>query len=126
MGMERPPTIVLVQGVRSSKGQVACALFASADGFPSKQDKAHVGQVVEAKAGSIEFEFEGVPHGQYAISVLHDENNNGRLDTNILGMPREGYGVSGNAYRRFGPPRYPDALIDLGPGAAVVIPMRYP
>ena len=124
--MESASTKVLVQGVRSSDGQVACALFASAEGFPSEQDKALVGQVLVAKAGTVEFEFEGVPHGRYAISVLHDENNNGRLDTNLLGMPREGYGVSGNAFRRFGPPRYPEALIDLGPGAAVVIPMRYP
>ncbi|MFK8001724.1 MAG: DUF2141 domain-containing protein [Polyangiales bacterium] len=124
--MDRAQTRILIQGVRNSDGQVACALFSSADGFPSEQDKAIHGKVLSAKAGTIEFEFEGVPHGQYAISVLHDENNNGRLDTNILGMPREGYGVSGNAFRRFGPPRYPEALIDLGPGAAVVIPMRYP
>ena len=124
--MERSPTRILIEGVRSDRGQVACALFAAADGFPSEQDKASVGQVASAKSGTLEFVFEGVPHGRYAISVLHDENSNGRLDTNLLGMPQEGYGVSGDAFRRFGPPRYADALIDLGPGAAVVIPMRYP
>ena len=124
--MAQGPTKVLVQGVRSGDGQIACALFASHEGFPDEQDKAAHGKVLVASAGTVEFEFDEVPLGKYAISVLHDENNNGRLDTNFLGMPREGYGVSGDAYRRFGPPRYDDALVELGPGLTLVIPLRYP
>ena len=124
--MDRMDSKILVQGVHNSHGQVACALFNSAEGFPSEQDKAIVGQVLRARAGTVEFQFEDVPPGKYAVTVLHDENENGKLDTNLLGMPREGYGVSGNAYRRFAPPRFPDALVDLGPGVTLVIPVRYP
>ena len=40
--------------------------------------------------------FDGVPAGRYALMVIHDENGNGRLDTNLVGMPVEGYGFSNN------------------------------
>jgi uncharacterized protein (DUF2141 family) len=30
--------------------------------------------------------------GKYAIAVIHDENCNGKLDTNMFGIPKEGYG----------------------------------
>jgi uncharacterized protein (DUF2141 family) len=39
-------------------------------------------------------DFEGIPSGTYALVVLHDENMNGKLDTNWLGVPKEGYGFS--------------------------------
>jgi len=41
--------------------------------------------------------------GKYAVSVFHDENSNGKLDTNFLGIPREGVGASNNAKGHFGP-----------------------
>jgi uncharacterized protein (DUF2141 family) len=46
--------------------------------------------------------------GTYAVSVFHDENSNGKLDRNILRMPKEGVGVSNNAAGHFGPPKFDD------------------
>jgi uncharacterized protein (DUF2141 family) len=51
-------------------------------------------------------EFAGVAPGPYAVSVVHDENSNGRLDTNFIGIPREGAGASNNAKGHFGPPKF--------------------
>ena len=47
--------------------------------------------------------FKDLPDGQYAIRYIHDENGNNELDTNIFGIPKEGFGFSNDAYGRFGP-----------------------
>jgi len=47
--------------------------------------------------------------GQYAIKVFHDENANGELDINFLGIPKESYGFSNHARGRFGPPPFAEA-----------------
>jgi len=63
--------------------------------------------------------------GPYAVSVLHDENGNGRMDA-VLGIPREGFGFSRNPAVRFGPPDFEDALIELDAGSTDhVVRLRY-
>ena len=57
--------------------------------------------------------FEDVPAGTYAIICFHDENDNGELDTNWLGVPTEKFGFSNNKMGMFGPPKYKDCLISL-------------
>lgn len=51
-------------------------------------------------------EFSGIAPATYAISVFHDENSDGKLATNFIGIPREGVGASNNAKGRFGPPKF--------------------
>jgi uncharacterized protein (DUF2141 family) len=97
---------VEISGVHSDKGQVLCALFSSAEAFPKKADKAVArltAKVVERRAVC---DFTGVASGTYAVSVVHDENSNGKLDTNFIGMPREGVGASNDAKGHMGPPKF--------------------
>lgn len=100
---------VSVVGTRSSKGFVLALLFAAEDGFPDKPERA----IAQAKApiseGQAELVFSGIRPGNYAISIIHDENNNGKLDMNFLGIPKEGVGASNNSKKRMGPPRFEDA-----------------
>ena len=117
---------IRVQGVRNSDGLVACALFDRPGPFPGQQNSAACGEALPASAGSMEFVFDDLPPGRYAISVLHDENANGRMDTNFLGMPKEGYGISNGALRRFGPPRFEEAAVVVRPGDELSIALRYP
>ena len=97
---------VEITGLRSNAGQVLCALYSSADGFPTKPDKA----VAKAKSAiadrTASCEFAGVAAGTYAVSVVHDENSNGKLDRNFIGMPKEGVGASNNAKGHMGPPKF--------------------
>ena len=51
---------------------------------------------------------------EYALSIFHDENNNGELDTNFIGIPKEPVALSNNARPKFGPPKYKDAVFTLG------------
>lgn len=57
--------------------------------------------------------FDDVPAGRYALMVIHDENGNGRLDTNLIGMPVEGYGFSNNP-RVMRRPTFEEAAFDVG------------
>lgn len=87
--------VVDVGTLRNTGGFLGCRLFSSADGFPeSGKDVVEV-RVVIAGA-TTRCVFPNVSAGIYAIAVMHDENDNRRLDKNFLGVPTEGYGVSNN------------------------------
>ncbi len=97
---------VTVLKLRNHNGVVLVSLYKEGKGFPDEPGKA-VGKekafIVDKTATII---FKSVPSGSYAIAILHDENNNQRLDKNGLGVPKEGYGFSNNASAPFGPPSY--------------------
>jgi uncharacterized protein (DUF2141 family) len=54
-----------------------------------------------------------LPPGKYAVSCFHDEDNNGKLTTNLFGIPQERYGFSNNARGKFGPPPLKDQLFQV-------------
>ena len=96
---------VEIERLRSDKGQVLCSLFPSSDGFPKDSQKAvaHAASPISDNRASCKFS--EVKPGMYAVSVFHDENSNGKLDTKLLGIPREGVGASNDARGHFGQPR---------------------
>ncbi len=83
---------------RNSTGTIGCALFASTEGFPHEFLR-HANRVVVMKIQDTQASchFVDVPPGTYALAVIHDENMNGKLDTNWMGVPQEGYGFSNKA-----------------------------
>jgi uncharacterized protein (DUF2141 family) len=97
---------VEINGMRSDKGQVVCSLFSSAADFPKNTANAvaHAQSAISDRHAVCEFP--GIAPGTYAISVFHDENSNGKMDTNFMGIPREGVGASNNAAGHFGPPKF--------------------
>jgi len=107
---------VEISGLHSDKGEVRCALFSSAGDFPKKADKAAARTKAGISHGNALCEFLGITPGTYAISVFHDENSNGKLDTNFMGIPREGVGASNNALGHFGPPKFDAAAFRFAGG----------
>jgi len=107
---------VEIAGFRNDKGRVLCALYSSADGFPEKSDKALVHANSPISSGHAVCEFAGTAAGTYAVSVFHDENSNGKLDRNFMGIPREGVGASNNARGHFGPPKLEAAAFRFSGG----------
>ena len=107
---------VEVERLRNDKGQVVCALYSSSDGFPKNSEKAvaHANSQIADKRAICEFS--GIEAGTYAVSVFHDENSNGKLDTNFLGIPREGVGASNDARGHFGPPKFDAAAFHFSGG----------
>ena len=107
---------VEVVGMRSDKGQIFCALYSSADGFPKESQKAIRRQTSSISDKKASCEFSGIVPGTYAVSVFHDENSIGKLDTNLLGIPREGVGASNDARGHLGPPKFHAAAIQFAGG----------
>ena len=101
---------VEVTNIKSGEGMILIGLFDSEDNFLSKSIK---GEKVKAKEGKIKTSFDNIPSGVYAISVIHDENNNGNLDSNFLGIPKEPYGISMEGKNMFGPPSYQKAKFEV-------------
>jgi uncharacterized protein (DUF2141 family) len=114
-----------VTGLRSAKGRVLACLTAQPRAFPDCEHDPHAFTANVPAAASVELAFANVPPGRYAISLFHDENGNGHLDTRMM-MPREGYGFSRDAPVRFGPPPFARAAFAVGSERQLqVIRMRY-
>ena len=107
--------VVEVGGVRSDEGRVMLALHTEQEGveFPDEAG-AVTGAWTEARTGTWRLVFRDVPDGRYAVTVIHDENGNGELETNLLGVPVEGYGFSNDAEGFMGPPTFADASVEVG------------
>lgn len=96
---------VTVTELRSAKGQILACLTARPDAFPDcSKDPGALTAIVDA-GRTVRFTFRGVVPGTYAISLLHDENGNGKADKALM-IPREGFGFSRDAKLRMGPPRF--------------------
>jgi uncharacterized protein (DUF2141 family) len=105
---------VRVQGV-TAKGKV---LVAVCDKTTFLKDCAYSGSA-PAKAGETVVTVDGVPAGSWAVLSYQDENDNGKLDRNVLGIPKEPYAFSRDARGRFGPPSFEDAAFELRDEKAV-------
>ncbi len=117
---------VEVVGIKHGEGQIGVSVFSAAEGFPGKHEKALYNTVVPSAEGTVTVTFPDVPAGRYAISVMHDENGNTSLDTNLFGIPKEGWSVSNNVPARFGPPKFDEAVVSFQPGNPPIrITMRY-
>jgi uncharacterized protein (DUF2141 family) len=115
---------VNVTNIKSTKGTIRVGLFTTEDNFLKKAVK---GKVIPATPGEIMVRFENLEPGIYAVSVIHDENENGELDKNIFGIPKEGFAFGNNAMGNFGPPSFQEAKITLADTDLVrqVINLRY-
>ncbi len=107
--------LVTVTGLKDATGEVGCALYASADGFPMEPAKA-VQQWLPSQAGQTECRFTDLAPGRYAVAISHDGNGNRRTDTGIFGIPKEAWGVSNNVRPGMRPPRFEEAAIMIAGG----------
>ena len=114
-----------VTGLRSAKGQVLICLTREAEHFPDCSGSATARTAI-VPASRPTTSFDDLSQGNYAIAVLHDENGNGRADTTLGLIPREGFGFSRDAPVRMGPPKFEQAAFPLsGDDISHAIRMRY-
>ncbi|MDA8768858.1 DUF2141 domain-containing protein [uncultured Winogradskyella sp.] len=101
---------VSITGLDSNRGQLLVGLYNTEEHFLDKRFKSEIVEISN-KTGTLVFT--NIPKGTYAISFIHDENSNGKMDTNFLGIPKEDYGCSNNARGTLGPPKWKDAKFEL-------------
>ena len=117
---------VEISGVRNNKGVLLLSLYNQSIGFPENSDKAFSKRVLKATAGKISTEWTSLVTGNYAIAVLHDENKDAKMNTNLFGIPLEGFGFSNNKIGLAGPPSFQRASVDVKMGVnRIVINLRY-
>jgi uncharacterized protein (DUF2141 family) len=105
-----PGIHVKILNIRNSTGAVACALFESPAGFPAEfLHSATNIMMIKIRDTHARCDFEDIPPGTYALAVIHDENMNGKLDLNRLGVPTEGYGFSNDAKALLSAPSFSSA-----------------
>jgi uncharacterized protein (DUF2141 family) len=106
---------VRVTGARNTKGKIWVNLFQDAQGFPDDPSKAiqQRSAEVDPSTMSAQVTFKDLPQGSFAVSVLHDENGNGKMDKNFVGMPKEGYGASNNPPKKRRAPTFDEAKFSL-------------
>lgn len=115
--------IVKIQNLKNSNGDILIGLYDNASNFPRK---VATGKVVKVTEKEMEVKFQDIRPGEYAVSVLHDENQNKDMDQGKLGIPKEGYGFSNNATGVIGPPSFKKARFHVPDGdSSITINMKY-
>ena len=99
---------VRVEGIRDNKGEIGVALFNSPKGYPTHLEHAYEPKWLSLAEGpkAVDVVFEGIPFGDYAVSVLHDENGNRKLERSTLGFPEEGVGFSNDQKVKLSAPSF--------------------
>jgi uncharacterized protein (DUF2141 family) len=119
-GWQRPvaqtPTdgavLVRMDGFHNRNGRAQIALFNGDNGFPNATNALRKASAT-IQDGAIVVRFESLPYGTYAISMYHDENEDGTLNKGLFGIPAEGYGFSNNVTHRTRAARFKEASFTL-------------
>ncbi len=117
-----------VDGLRNSVGVVGTAIFTSAQGWPEDMSKAfrHGPTPIAAGERQATAVWDNLPPGDYGVVVIHDENRNHKLDRNIFGWPKEGFGFANNPHVGLSAPPFNQALVHIAcPVTETTIHMIY-
>lgn len=98
--------------IKIIQGQIYVGLYTSEGDF-MKDDENFRNCITPVSDNTAQCILENIPNGKYAISVFHDENGNGKLDTGMFGIPKEPYGFSNNARGTFGPPSFHSSSFEV-------------
>ncbi|HEY5713146.1 MAG TPA: DUF2141 domain-containing protein [Allosphingosinicella sp.] len=116
---------VALRGLRNTRGLVHVCLTRDSAHFPDCAGDPQAIRRTLPAAQAAQFDIANVAPGNYALSVIHDENGNGRLDT-FMAIPREGFGFSRNPGIRMGPPRFAETVFAIaGARATMIVTMKY-
>lgn len=110
-----------ITGVESTKGEVSAALYTDQHSF-LKFDKVFKAVSAKAVEGVTTLVVNNIPDGTYAVAVFHDKNGNGKLDTNMLGIPKEPVAFSKAKMKTFGPPKFKECAFEIKEDMEISIP----
>ena len=113
-----------MDGFQSEEGHAMVAIYLNDQGWPDGAEGLFASAVVPISGGDAVTTFEDVPAGPFAVSVYHDEDGDGKMDTNLVGIPSEDYGFSADASGVFGAPTFEEASLELAAGASMQITVR--
>ena len=111
----QPATVSIeLTGLDKASGNIYIAVYDSDDDWLGDdailRQKVVIADALDGKVVHTAFD---LPPGEYAFSIFYDVNDNGKLDTNFIGIPKEPVALSNNARPKFGPPKYKDAVFPV-------------
>ena len=115
---------VEVSGLTQTEGRVMVGVFSDAGTWLKKGISGASVEASQQKDGRVLIKLHDLPEGALALSVFHDVNGNGKLDSNAMGMPKEPYGFSNNAAGVFGPPKFEKAQFEVKAGARISVQLN--
>ena len=115
---------VNITGIKSIKGDIYVYLFTSEEGFPIEISKASKSKKIKLTKNDTIIYFKNLKTGIYAVSVYQDIDENGEINQNFLGIPKEPVGVSNNAEGFMGPPKYENAKFSLNANKSINIKLN--
>lgn len=107
-----------ITGIRSNKGKIMLQLFDEKEKILTQE----MGLISEYKCT---ISIKNLKPGKYALRYFHDENQNMKMETNLVGKPTEGYGFSNNVMGMFGPPPFVKWLFELKKDTKIVLKISY-
>lgn len=113
---------IQIKDKSSDKGRFFYLLFDSEEGFPENEKKSKLQGSFSAEENSLTLN--ELPNGSYAFTIFHDENNNKKLDTNFLGIPKESFGFSNNPRILFGAPAFDECKFKISGDKTIKIEMK--
>jgi len=113
--------VVTVSGLKNNTGLLTVELY-NAKGKFLKTSYKTVSSAIKSNTATATFI--GIPKAEYTVMAYHDENNNGKLDKNFIGMPKEAVACSNNAKGFMGPPKYEDAKFTISTDSKISIKMN--
>jgi len=117
---------VEIDGLRNQEGQVCASIFAGSKGFPADRDRVLQRQCTKITETPVKITFTSLKAGNYAVAVMHDENNDLILNRNDIGFPLEGFGFSQNPEIRDRAPKFDEAAVFVaGPNTDIQIQLKY-
>ncbi len=116
---------IVLTGLRSDAGKVHVCLWHLPNAFPDCGKGVDVRKLSAPAAKTVSISVAGLRPGAYAISAMHDENGNARLDKSAIGLPTEGVGFSNNPKLMFGPPPYARTRFEATAATTQTVRMKY-
>ena len=107
-----------ITGIKNNKGNMMLQLFDSTEKLLDQR-------MMPIADNRCLIVFDDLKPGKYAVRYYHDENLNGKMDTNLVGKPVEGYGFSNNVIGRFGPPAFEKWLFELSANKKIELKPAY-
>lgn len=113
---------VTFKHIEKNEGNLLVALYNSDANYKGQGKPVQVASI-PARSENVTYTFSDLDGGTYAIKLFHDANNNGKMDTNMFGIPQEGYGFSNNV-GKFGEPTFADAAFSVAAESSIEIIVR--
>jgi uncharacterized protein (DUF2141 family) len=115
---------ITVKGIRNNQGEIAALAFVNGNGFPDRVALAKAQAQVPAREGEVTIVLKNVPKGKVALTILHDEDRDGKMKKNLIGVPAEGVGMTGKPLGNR-PPKFEESTVEIKGDEKREITLKY-